>query len=97
MNVYEIDTLVKVASSFTEVTGSAVDPTTVTLYIRDPSGALATVPMGALSHDAVGVFSYPINASVSGVWTYKFQGAGNVETTSPDTTFLVQSSRLIAG
>jgi hypothetical protein len=97
MNVYEIDTLVKVASAFVQAGGGGVDPTTVTLYIRDPTGAETTVPMGALSHDAAGVYSYPINANVSGYWTYKFQGAGNVETTSPDTKFLVQSSRLIAG
>jgi hypothetical protein len=97
MNVYEIDTLVKVASAFTQLGGAAVDPTTVTLYVRDPTGAESTTPMGSLSHDGVGVFSCGINANISGVWTYKFQAAGNVETTSPDTRFLVQSSRLIAG
>ena len=97
MNVYEIDTLVKVASAFTELGGAAVDPTIVTLYVRDPSGTESTIPMGSLGHDGVGVFSYGINANISGTWTYKFQGAGNVETTSPDTRFLVQSSRLIAG
>ncbi len=97
MNVYEIDTLVKVASAFAQLGGAAIDPTTVTLYIRDPSWAETTIPMGSLSHDGVGVFSYGVNANISGIWTYKFQGAGNVETTSPDTRFLVQSSRLIAG
>ncbi|MEJ0065020.1 MAG: hypothetical protein WDM85_05950 [Caulobacteraceae bacterium] len=39
--------------------------------------------MGSLSHDGVGVFSYGVNANISGIWTYKFQGAGNVETPRP--------------
>lgn len=97
MNLYQIDTLVKVSSAFSQVGGAPIDPTTVTLYVVDPKGHKTTVPMASLSHDGPGAFSSLINASRSGIWTYKFQALGNVEVTSPDARFLVQSSRLIAG
>ena len=99
MNVYEIDTTIQVESSppFSQVGGAAFDPTTVTLYFKDPNGEETTVPMSSLTHVTTGVWSYQFTPGVSGVWTYKFQGAGNCAVTSPDTRILVQSSRLISG
>lgn len=97
MNTYDIETLVTVQSAFATGVGAAIDPSTVTLYIRDPSGAEQTVAMGDLTHVGTGVFSYSLQAGLSGTWSYKWQGSGNVEVTSPDTSFFVRASRLIAG
>jgi hypothetical protein len=77
--------------------GATVDPITVTLYIGDPTGTVTTVAMGDLTHVSVGVWTYNINADISGDWTYKFQGTGNVEVTSPDIAFTVRASKVIAG
>lgn len=96
-NVYDIDTSVTVQSAFSQSTGSAIDPSTVTLYVRDPTGAVTTIAMGSLTHVGTGVWAYNINANVSGTWFYKFQGAGNVVVTSPDASFLIRSSKLISG
>lgn len=97
MNTYDIDTLVTVQSAFATADGGAIDPSTVTLYVRDPSGAEQTVAMGDLTHVGTGVFSYGLQAGLSGIWFYKWQGGGDVEVTSPDTAFFVRASKLIAG
>lgn len=98
MNTYELDTLVQLASAFTAADGvTPIDPATVTLYIRDPTGAETTVAMGSLTHAGTGIWTYQQACSISGVWLYKFQGAGNVQVTSPDTPFFVEASRLIPG
>jgi hypothetical protein len=97
MNLYDIDTQVVVASAFVTLLGVAIDPTTVTLYILDPSGIETVIAMIALTHAGTGVYTYAINANKSGAWTYKFQGAGNLEVTSPDTQFWVNPSRVIVG
>ena len=97
MNVYEIDTLVTVTSAFTDSAGAPIDPDTVTLYVRAPGQPAQTINQGSLTRVSAGVFTYGINANAGGQWFYKFQGAGNVEVTTPDIQFIVQSSRLIAG
>jgi hypothetical protein len=97
MNYYDIDTLVQVASAFSQGGAGAIDPTTVTLFVRDPNGLETTVPMASLTHAGTGVFTYQVSPSISGTWTYKFQGAGNVQVTTPDVQFYVRPSRLIAG
>jgi len=97
-NTYEIDTLVQLTSNFTLGDGvTPIDPTTVTLYIKDPGDNETVVPGDLLTHVSTGVFGYDVNVNVSGWWTYKFQGAGNIEVTSPDTRFLVNASILIPG
>lgn len=97
MNVYEIDTLVVVSSAFTDATGAPIDPDTVTLYVRAPGQAPQTIAEGGLTHVSAGVFTYGVDASAAGQWFYKFQGSGNIEVTTPDASFIVQSSRLIPG
>lgn len=100
MNVYEIDTLVVVSSAFTDATdatGAPIDPTTVALFYRAPGKPVTPVAMGSLTHVGTGVFSYGIDANAAGQWFYKFQGSGNIEVTTPDASFIVQSSRLIPG
>lgn len=98
MNTYDIDTDVLVSSAFTQADGvTPVDPTTVTLIYLDPNGKKTTVAMGDLTKLSTGVFTSTINANVSGVWLYKFQGTGNVEVTTPDTPFQVNPSQLLPG
>ena len=75
------------------VSGTATDPTTVTLRIQTPAGVDTpyTWAGGTVTKDATGVFSKDIVASESGVWVYRWEGTGAVSATDED-RFFVQAS-----
>jgi hypothetical protein len=99
MAKYEIDTVIQVNGEFTNsLTGIYVDPTLVTLYILPPNGAANSVDYpGAVSRASQGHYFFQITANQSGVWYYKWQATGVATATSPDVTFTVNPSLLIAG
>lgn len=98
MNTYQIDTAVTLSNLFTLADGvTPVDPTTVILYVIQPDGTENQYTGGELDHPSVGRFNYGVVASESGLWTYKWQGTGSVEVTSPDTFFIINPSLAIAG
>lgn len=102
---YKLNTTVRMLSTdpitgagFTNLdTGLAFDPSTVTLVYSDPTGAEFTIPMGSLTRTATGIWKYETVVSISGRWKYNFEGSGNCNVTSGDSSFLVASSALIAG
>lgn len=96
-NIYEIDTQIQLTGTFMNVALNAVaDPSSVTLYILDPSGneTQQTYP-GTISRASVGVYNYIFVPSGPGEWKYKWQGVGDVIATSRDTKFFVRASDLI--
>ena len=99
MASYEIDTTIQINGEFrSSLTGVYIDPTTITLFVLDPSGLTTTYTYpGTIVRDALGHFHQQITPSKSGTWTYKWQALGAAVATSPDTTFTVNSSLLIAG
>lgn len=96
---YDIGTLVQMAAQFSAPGGSPADPTDVVLYVKPPSGPTQqyTFSGAQVQKNGVGNFFYNLLANISGTWTYKFQGTGAVEVTTPDETFLVNKSVLISG
>lgn len=99
MAAYEIDTAIELQGVFLNaLTGVYTDPTAITLFVLDPSGVTTpyTFP-GTIVRDSIGHFHQIITPSKSGLWTYKWQGTGAAVATSPDTTFTINSSALIAG
>jgi hypothetical protein len=98
-NVYDIDSTVLLTANFTNAAGAAADPTSVTLLVLNPAGVETTYTLasGQVTKTAVGAYQMALVANASGVWTYKWQGAGVVNQTSPDTKFIVRPSALITG
>lgn len=95
---YEIDTSVQLSGLFENVAlGVPADPTTVTLYVQDPTGATAVIGTPAITRSDVGSYSYTFTPAVSGIWVYKWQGVGTVVATTPDAMFIVNPSFVIAG
>jgi hypothetical protein len=89
MAVYEIDTLVRVAAAFTTVSGSIpTDPTDIKLYVKPPTGGITsyTFLLSQVVKDSTGMYHYDLLISAIGVWTYKWQGTGVAQVTSPDQT-----------
>jgi hypothetical protein len=99
MAKYEIDTIIQINGEFiNSITGVYVDPSLVTLYLLTPAGVASSVDYpGAISRSSQGHYFYQITASISGSWTYKWQATGTAVATSPDTSFTVNASLLIAG
>ena len=100
-NPYQLDTTVQLNGTFTEADGvTLVDPTTVTIAVQDPTGVITeytVVTTPAVVRVSTGIYYLQIEPTISGVWIYKWQGAGVLNVTSPDTYFTVQPSVLIAG
>ena len=99
MSKYEIDSSIWISGTFLNpVVGLYVDPTVVTLLVMDPTGAAVTYTYPAnITKDTLGHYHMQITPTKSGTWTYKWQATGNAAATSPDTTFTVNPSSLIAG
>lgn len=99
MGTYEIQTALEIIGNFADsLTGEAADPTTITLFLRDPTGVVQTLAYpGDLTREQVGSYNYVFTPLIHGTWTYKWQGTGAVVATSPDSTITVRQSALISG
>lgn len=97
---YEIDTPVQIEGIFLDALNNVyVDPNEVQIFIKDPAGAIIdyTTLDGTVVRQAAGHYTFTFEPDQSGTYTYKWQGTGTAAATSPDTTFTVNSSALIAG
>jgi hypothetical protein len=72
--------LVRITGTFS-VAGVATDPTTVTLKVRTPSGAVSTYTYagGGVTKDATGVYRRDVSATEPGRWLYRWEGTGTAE------------------
>jgi hypothetical protein len=71
--------LVRVTGTFTNLAGTATDPTAVLCAYRDPSGNLTTLTYGtdaALVKVSTGVYRTDINVDETGRWYYRFYSTG---------------------
>jgi hypothetical protein len=92
MTRYEIDTEIRLTVNFTLVAdNSPVDPVEVILRVQPPAGAEVQYALGAgqVLRDDVGVYHCDLLTGQVGRWSYKWQGQGGVEVTTPDTRFVV--------
>lgn len=96
MNTYQIDSLVRLTSSFMDADGvTPVDPTTITLYVRAPDGVVTTYDGSVMTKENIGVYYLDIETTQVGPWIYKFQGSGNCDISSNDTYFQVAESAVL--
>lgn len=56
--------------------GTAADPTTVTLKVKDPSGAVTTY--SSTTKDSTGNYHQDITPAIAGTWFYQWTGTGTV-------------------
>lgn len=82
MNVYTSGALVRVKAAFTDATGAAADPTTVTLKYR--KGASGSTQTATPVHDSTGAFHFDLDTTgwtgdEMQVWTYQYVGTGLVQ------------------
>lgn len=97
MSVYPLNTLIRLytAKPFADANGTPTDPTSITLGIRDPHGNVSQVTTTV--RDSTGVYHYDLTPTISGIWTYTWEGTGTVQASSIDAAFTVQPSSVVAG
>jgi hypothetical protein len=89
VNRYEIDTEIRLTVNFTlAADNSPVDPAEVILRVQPPVGT-ALQFINEIERDDVGAYHYDLLTDQVGRWSYKWQGQGGVEVTTPDARFVV--------
>jgi hypothetical protein len=86
MNLYDIGDLVKLSATFTVGT-TPTDPTTITLHLKDPSGNVVDYVFGVgttIVRTSAGAYYANITPDETGLWWYRWEGAGAVQTTDEE-------------
>lgn len=79
VNKYNIGDLVRATGIFTDSDGTQVDPTTVTVYVKDPSSNVSELVYGVdtdVIKSDTGAYYYDITIDEAGNWYYRWKGVG---------------------
>lgn len=89
MDSYAPGNTILLEGTITDTTsGLKVDPTTVTCVVRPPNGPVINP---AVTRKGLGEYSAEVNASVPGIWAYRFVGTG-ASATAQEGAFFVRVS-----
>ena len=94
MNTYVNGQPVRLTVTFT-VADVNTDPATVTIKLKDPTGAITsyTYAGGQVVKDSTGVYHYDATPSTDGLWWWRAEGTG-AATAATEDQFFVKSSFL---
>jgi hypothetical protein len=81
MTTYDIGDQVRISGSFTNLAGTATDPTALKIAIRTPNGAETVSTYGsdvAVVKDATGEYHFDVLLTEGGPWYYRWRATGAV-------------------
>lgn len=80
MNSYQVGDQVRVSVAFTNTAGTAADPTTITLLVKQRQRAVATYTFaaGQVTKTATGAYYRDVDVTEEGIWDYRWVGTGAV-------------------
>lgn len=84
--MYAVGAPIHLTGVFADPTNTLVDPSTVTLYLTDPTG---TVTPLAASRSSVGSYFYDYTPSAAGMYSWQFVGTGSFAATQLPDVFSV--------
>ncbi len=87
-------TVLRISVTFTDDTGTAVNPTTVKFKTRDPRGTERTYTYGvdaALQNNGVGIYFFDVTPDQHGRWFYRWEATG--QTMAKEDSFIVLTSK----
>lgn len=90
MNSYHVDQLVRLSYAFT-VSGVVTDPSTISLKVKDPTGAETTYALAALVRDSTGDYHLDITVPTAGIWSWHIESTG-ADQASNDGQFYVTAA-----
>lgn len=85
ITVYHVGDLVRIAAVFKDVNGTATDPTTITLKVKDPSGNTDTYTYaaGQITKASTGNYHRDISIDETGDWHYEWVSTGSGQGVEP--------------
>lgn len=79
-NTHDLGDRVRVSAVFRRVSdGEAIDPTVVSISVRDPEGVVTTKVYGTdedVIKDSVGNYHYDVDVDQAGTWYYRWFSTG---------------------
>lgn len=93
-------TPVRLTNSYTDASGNAVDPTTVTIKVMSPSGVESSYVYGTddeMGRSAAGIYYADITTDRGGRWFYRWITSGSGTTIANEGDFIVQMSPFVDG
>jgi len=90
MNTYQLGSSVRFTGSFTDEDDLPVDPDTVSLVIRDPSGnetVYTYLGLGTITRTAIGEYYQDAVVDEHGVWYYQWKGTGTATAIDEDALY----------
>ena len=86
---YNIGDLLRLQATFTSLTGTKVDPTTIILKVKNPAGTITTYTYPTnIVRSSTGVYYYDYSVLASGVHYFNWAGSGAF-TAADENQFLV--------
>jgi len=93
---YDIGDRLRVTCTFTNTAGTATDPTTVAITVREPDTTETTYTWaaGQVTRSAAGVFYYEIDFDAAGTWVVYWKATGTVVAAS-EKQYYVHASEVV--
>lgn len=90
-NSYTLGQVVRLSVAFTDSAAAAVDPTTVTLKIKDPVGAevTKTYALSEVIKDSAGIYHFDHTPTLEGSHHYRWEGTA--PSTAAESRFFMNS------
>lgn len=79
MGSYFVGSAVVLSATFTTPTKALVDPTSVRLRVKDPTGV--EVDYNSPTYVSAGIYTQQIVPTLTGTWSYRWEGTGAVVVT----------------
>ena len=79
---YDKSDLVRISATFRDPTANDayVDPSTVTLKVKDPSLATTTYTYPAnIAKDSTGHYHFDLSVATAGLWSYRWETTGTYQ------------------
>jgi hypothetical protein len=84
---FNVGDLVRITGTFSDSAGTNVDPTTITVYYKDPSSNITELVYGVDSdvvQSDTGIYYVDISIDESGNWYYRWKGTGSNQAADSD-------------
>lgn len=83
MSIY-VGSTVQLSATFKNFAGAVADPSTIKVIYKNPSGetaesSFASSGSGGWTKTSTGVYTFDLEVTEAGKWTYAFEGSGAVD------------------
>jgi hypothetical protein len=93
-NSFLVGSYIRIQAAFRTSAGVLVNPTTVTLTVKDGAGTTVTTTTASFIHPSIGIYylDRTLVAAAPGTWTYKWVGTGAAIAVNEDTFTVVATA-----